>query len=37
MSMSLKKKVKDLDARVAALEEGNSSETPSEETQNDGE
>lgn len=33
MSMSLKKKVKDLEARVTALE-GNSSETPSEETQN---
>jgi len=37
MSMSLKKKVKDLEARVTALEEGNSSETPSEETQNGGE
>ena len=34
MSMSLKEKVKDLEARVTALEEGNSSETPSEETQN---
>jgi len=34
MSMSLKRKVKELDARVTALEEGNSSETPSEETSN---
>jgi len=34
--MSLKRKVKELDARVTALEEGNSSEveTPSEETSN---